>query len=244
MRLIIIRHAKCVGLKEHITNGWKDFPLTKEGVSEAKLAGEKIKQAIKGIKFDKVYTSLLTRTYDTAKNILTVFDNNDIEIIQDIRLNERHYGFFQGMRKEESLKYKEYNTLSNSYKRLNNRLIEITDKEYEKQLNEYEEKLSINKDKLKNILPKSESIKDVGRRVEDFLEDILKSENKDKTILIVTHANPIKLITKIIERYTYKETSKLRFATCGMKIYDLEYSDKKKKYTLKNTQNINDEWKY
>lgn len=244
MKLIIVRHGKCEGLKEHITNGWRDFPLTKEGIEESKLAGVNLKNKYKDIKFDKVYTSYISRTYDTAKNILKVLSDNNIKIIQDIRLNERHYGFFQGMKKEESIKYKEYNTLSNSYKKLDNKLIELTDEEYIKQLKEYEKKLNISMDKLKDLLPRSESIKDVELRVKDFLNDILVKENKDKTILIVTHANPIKLITKEIEKLTYKETTKLRFATCGMKIYDLDYNIKTNRYVIKNIENINAEWKY
>ena len=42
--------------------------------------------------------------------------------------------------------------------------------------------------------------------------------------------------------YGYEETSKLRFATCGMNIYNIEYKDSK--INVLNIQRINDEYVY
>ena len=71
-------------------------------------------------------------------------------------------------------------------------------------------------------------------------EQVLIPENENKTILIVTHANPAKLIAKKLENLTYKKTSKLRFATCAMKIYDMRYVDNN--YEIVSEYNINKEW--
>ena len=62
--------------------------------------------------------------------------------------------------------------------------------------------------------------------------------NEKKTIVIVTHANPIKLIAKRMQNLTYKKTSELRFATCAQKIYDLRYS-KQDGYEVIAEYNIN-----
>lgn len=236
MKLIIMRHSDCVGLKDNIINGWLDLELTDEG---KKKAWQKA-QLLKVEKIDMAFSSYLSRTYDTANIVIKALGQN-IKVEQDIRLNERHYGAFQGMERENAYKISSYNTLSTSADRLNNRLIPIDDERYNKQLTEYSKKLGIPKDKL--LLPRSESIIDVETRVLSFLkEKVFIPENEDKTILVVGHANTVKLITKYIESLNYEETSKLRFATCGMNIYNIEYKDSK--INVLNIQRINDEYVY
>lgn len=234
MVLIIMRHSICYGLDNHIINGWKDFPLTEEGLEEIRCVAKKIPVT----SIDKVYSSYISRAYDTANNLLKEL-NIPLTVNKDIRLNERHYGFFQGMPKEKAATYKEYNTLSDSSDALDNSLIPMSDKEYDMQLEEYSKKLNISKDKLK--LPKAESILDVEKRLNEFLsQEIFIPENENNTILIVGHANTVKLAVKYIEKLTFEETSKLRFATCGMRIYQFESVNSK--YIIKNVQNINKEW--
>ena len=58
----------------------------------------------------------------------------------------------------------------------------------------------------------------------------------------MTHANLLKLIVKKIEKLTYKETSKLRFSTAAMKIYDMRY-DKTHGYEIIAEYNVNKEWR-
>ena len=236
MKLIIMRHSDCVGLKDNIINGWLDLELTDEGKEKAWQKA----QLLKVEKIDMAFSSYLSRTYDTANIVIKALGQN-IKVEQDIRLNERHYGAFQGMEREKAYKSPSYNTLSTSADRLNNRLIPIDDEKYNEQLIEYSKKLGIPKDKLS--LPRSESIIDVETRVLAFLkEKVFIPENEDKTILVVGHANTVKLITKYIESLSYEETSKLRFATCGMNIYNVEYKDSK--INVLNIQRINDEYVY
>lgn len=241
MKLIIMRHGECVGLSDKIINGWRDFELTEQGKKEACEAAEKLKDIAEISNIDKVFTSYLSRANSTAKFLLQKLQLNT-EITQDIRLNERHYGMFQGMKREEAYKYPEYNTLSVSAERLDNKLIPMSDEEYEKQLQEYSFKLNLSKDELNNVLPKSESILDVQKRISEFLKGtILIPENKDKTILLVGHANTVKLAVGFIQKLRFEEITKLRFATCGMTIFDLKYENKD--YQLQEIININDEWK-
>jgi len=239
MKLIIMRHGECVGLDKAIINGWRDFELTSNGKKQAKDVAKKLKQIAKIEKIDKAYSSYLIRTIDTAKNIVEEFGH--ISVKQDIRLNERHYGFFQGMVREEAYKYPEYNTLSTSADRLDNRLIPISEDEYEKQIEEYAIKLAVSKDALYGVLPRSESILDVQERVIEFLkENILIKANKDDTILMVGHANTVKLTVGHIEKLSFDEITKLRFGTCGMTIYDMEYINGE--YVIKDILHLNDEY--
>lgn len=240
MKLIIMRHGECIGLDKNIINGWRDFELTEKGKKEAKEAAKKVKETCGVYNVDKIYTSYLSRTRDTAECFKKVL-RQDVSINQDIRLNERHYGFFQGMKREDAYKYPEYNTLSISADKLDNKLIPMSDKDYEEQLEEYSIKLDVPKEKLDGVLPRSESILDVQNRLNDFLEEeVLLEENKDKIILIVGHANTVKLTVGYILNLTFEEITKLRFATCGMTVFDLEYTDGK--YVVRNEININDEF--
>jgi len=240
MRVILMRHAYCKGLKEGVINGWRDFPLTAKGREEPVKAVQNLIKLLGQVKIDKAYSSYLSRTYDTA-DIFAKELKFKGKVKQDLRLNERHYGMFQGMNRIDARSFKEYNTLSDSEKRLDNRLIPENAVRRAATLNEYSTKLKKPIKKLEDIIPYSESIIDVEKRVDEFLkEQVLIPENENKTILIVTHANPAKLIIKNLEGLTYKETSKLRFATCGMKIYDMRYKDKN--YEIVSEYNINKEW--
>ena len=151
MRIILMRHGYCKGLKEGVINGWRDFPLTAKGKVEPVTAAENIVKLLGQVKIDKAYSSYISRTFDTAC-IFTEALKFKGKVKQDLRLNERHYGMFQGMKREEAKTFKEYNTLSDSDKRLDNRLVPENDVRRAATLNEYSEKLKIigNVSKKKN----------------------------------------------------------------------------------------------
>ncbi len=240
MRIILMRHGYCKGLKEGVINGWRDFPLTPKGKNEPLTAVQNITKLLGQVKIDKAYSSYMSRTYDTAC-IFTEALKFKGKVKQDLRLNERHYGMFQGMNKVDARSFKEYNTLSDSEKRLDNKLIPENNVRRAATLNEYSIKLKKPVKLLESVIPYSESVLDVEKRISEFIdEQVLIPENEDKTILIVSHANPIKLIVKKLEKLTYKQTSKLRFATCGMKIYDMRYVNDN--YEIVSEYNINKEW--
>ena len=240
MRVRLMRHGYCKGLKEGIINGWRDFPLTPKGKIEPVTAAGNIVKLLGQVKIDKAYSSFMSRTYDTAC-IFTEALKFKAKVKQDLRLNERHYGMFQGMKREDAASFKEFNSLSDSDKRLDNRLVPENNVRRAATLNEYSEKLKKPVKKIESIIPYSESILDVEQRVYSFIhEQILIPENENKTILIVTHANPAKLIVKKFENLPYKQSTKLRFATCGMKIYDMRYRDNN--YEIVSEYNINKEW--
>lgn len=235
-----MRHGYCKGIKEGIINGWRDYPLTTKGRKEPLEAVNAIKKLLGNIKLDEVYTSFLSRTYETAE-IFSNALNYKGDLKQDIRLNERHYGMFQGMKKEDAKAFPEYNTISDKRIDVNNRLVPENDIRYHSMLNEYSEKLKLPIKKLENIIPRSESILDVEKRLESFLDEVLIPKNKEKTILIVTHANPMKLIAKNLEKLTYKRAAEMRFATSALKIYDMRY-DNVHGYEIVAEYNINKEW--
>ena len=98
--LVLLRHGQSRWNLENRFTGWVDVDLTPEGEAQARHGGELIKQA--GIRFDRAYTSVLTRAIRTAEIALDAARQGDIPLIRDWRLNERHYGGLTGLNKAET----------------------------------------------------------------------------------------------------------------------------------------------
>src|SRR5579864_1054046 len=96
--LVLVRHGESQWNLENRFTGWIDIPLSERGRQEAREAGEKLR----GIHFDKGFTSVLQRAIATLEIILEVTGQKDLPIERDQALNERHYGDLQGLNKAET----------------------------------------------------------------------------------------------------------------------------------------------
>ena len=63
MKLYLVRHGESQTNLEHRFTGQADAPLSEQGKEDARKAGEKLK----GLHFDRVYSSDLCRAADTAR---------------------------------------------------------------------------------------------------------------------------------------------------------------------------------
>merc|ERR1711991_1049283 len=99
--LILVRHGQSVWNLEKKFTGWVDVDLTENGKSEAKKAGQLIKQ--ENIEIDLYYSSFQLR----AKNTLKIIQE-ELQDFKDVKsaweLNERHYGALTGLNKDEMKK--------------------------------------------------------------------------------------------------------------------------------------------
>ncbi|MFA5333248.1 MAG: histidine phosphatase family protein [Candidatus Nanoarchaeia archaeon] len=84
-------HGTTIDNEKKISSGWKNAELSKKGLQQS----ISLKENVKNIKFDAVFSSDLKRAVDSAK---LTFGNN---IILDKRLRECNYGEFNG--KESSI---------------------------------------------------------------------------------------------------------------------------------------------
>lgn len=124
--IYIVRHGQTNWNLEGRYAGRKDIPLNDKGIEQANI----IKEELKSIKFDKVFSSPLSRAYQTAKIIC------DNEIIIDDRIIERSNGDLEGKLKTEIImeidfndpNEKNYNieSIIDFRKRINNFFDEIT----------------------------------------------------------------------------------------------------------------------
>ena len=96
-KLVLIRHGESTWNLENRFTGWTDVPLTATGVAQAQQAGLLLREA--GFEFDVAYTSVLKRAIWTLWHTLEQMDRTWLPVINDWRLNERHYGALQGLNK-------------------------------------------------------------------------------------------------------------------------------------------------
>lgn len=100
IKLVLIRHGESTWNLENRFTGWTDVPLTATGVAQARQAGELLRQG--GYEFDIAYTSVLKRAIWTLWHALDALDRTWLPVVNDWRLNERHYGALQGLNKAET----------------------------------------------------------------------------------------------------------------------------------------------
>ena len=87
--IYFIRHGETKYNTVHRIQGQLDIPLNSNGIAQAELMAEKLKD----MHIDKIYCSPLRRTKQTA-NIINKYHN--IDIIYDDRLKEFYGGHIQG----------------------------------------------------------------------------------------------------------------------------------------------------
>ncbi len=180
--LILVRHGQSQWNLENKFTGWVDVPLTDSGRAEARRAGELVKPL--GITFDVAYTSVLVRANETLSIILEVLGQENIPVIKDKALNERHYGKLQGLNKEETVK--KYG----------------------------EEQVKIWRRSYDVAPPEGESLKDTAARTLPYFESrILPDLKTGKNVLIAAHGNSLRSIVMDLDKLTKEQVLALELGT-------------------------------
>jgi 2,3-bisphosphoglycerate-dependent phosphoglycerate mutase len=99
-KLVLLRHGESIWNQENRFTGWTDVDLTPKGIEEARNAGRLLKAA--GFDFELAFSSVLKRAIRTLWLVLEEMDRMWIPVVNDWRLNERHYGALQGLDKAET----------------------------------------------------------------------------------------------------------------------------------------------
>lgn len=89
MEIYIVRHGETVWNKKRLLQGSTDIELSEKGIELAKVTSEKIAD----LHFDMIYSSPLSRAYETAK---IMRGDRNIDIIKDDRLRELSFGSNEG----------------------------------------------------------------------------------------------------------------------------------------------------
>jgi len=98
-KIVLLRHGESTWNRENRFTGWVDVGLSEKGMQEAAEAGRTLKK--ERYVFDVAYTSVLKRAIKTLWLALEEMDLMYLPVVNNWRLNERHYGALQGLNKAE-----------------------------------------------------------------------------------------------------------------------------------------------
>jgi 2,3-bisphosphoglycerate-dependent phosphoglycerate mutase len=206
-KVVLLRHGESIWNQENLFTGWTDVDLSIEGAGQANCAGATLKK--EGYCFDLVFTSVLKRAIRTTWMVLDEMNLMWIPVINDWRLNERHYGALQGLNKAETaVRYGEEQV------KLWRRSYDIRPPA----LTEADPRYPGHDPRYKNLankqLPLTESLKDT---VERFLpcwhELIAPSIRSGKRTLISAHGNSLRALVKFLENIPDQEIVDLNIPT-------------------------------
>jgi len=196
--LILVRHGQSKWNKEKRFTGWADIGLTEKGKSEAKHAGQLIKNL--NIEFDACFTSKLKRAINSLEIILKVLNKNDVKTYKTSALNERHYGELTSLNKDEIAK------------KFGSKQVLIWRRSFDIAPPPMKETHPLKKKINSNIL--SESLKDTLERVVPYYnENIDPLIIAKKNILIVFHGNSIRALLMKIFNISKKKIDKFEIPT-------------------------------
>ena len=187
--LVLLRHGQSQWNLENRFTGWVDVDLTAEGEAQARKGGALMKAA--GIRFDRAYTSVLTRAIRTCGLALIAAGQAWVPVIKDWRLNERHYGGLTGLDKAETAQRHGQEQVM-----LWRRAYDIPPPPLEPG-GEYD----FNNDRRYAgvDIPDTESLKTTLDRVQPYWEQEIAPRLKDgETILIAAHGNSLRAIVKLL----------------------------------------------
>jgi len=215
-RLVLVRHGQSVYNQKNIFTGWTDVDLSEQGRDEAKKAGLLLKK--NSIYPDICFTSWLNRAIHTAQILLKELNWEHIDSLKSYKLNERHYGDWQGRDKDEVKKEvgeeqflavrRGYNVAPPPLDENDKRCVS-NDKKY------------ANIDK--KLLPLHESLKDTKKRVlEYYREQIILQLQKEKTVLISAHGNSLRALVMELEEISETDIASFEIPTGEIIVYDFD----------------------
>jgi 2,3-bisphosphoglycerate-dependent phosphoglycerate mutase len=215
-KLVLIRHGESTWNLENRFTGWTDVELTPTGVEQAKQAGRLLKAD--GYDFDIAYTSVLKRAIWTLWHTLDQMDRTWLPIVNDWRLNERHYGGLQGLNKAETAKqYGDEQVLvwRRSYDTPPPPLAAEDPRS---------ERSDVRYATLKpEQIPLTECLKDTVARVLPAWNDVLAPAiTSGKRVLVAAHGNSIRALVKYLDNISDDDIVGLNIPNGIPLVYELD----------------------
>jgi len=227
--LILVRHGQSTWNLEKKFTGWVDVDLTDNGRSEAKKAGNLIKN--QNINIDLYYSSFQLRAKNTLKLIQKSLQ--DTKTFKEAwQLNERHYGSLTGLNKNE-MKIKLGEDKVHQFRRS----WDLRPDPLKKDNPYHPINIKTYKEIPINEIPDTESLKDTYERVLKYYKNEIEKKTTKNNILISAHGNSIRALCKYLFELDNNQISKLEIPTGNPllinltkenKIFNCEYLDKER----------------
>ena len=216
IKLLLVRHGESLWNKENRFTGWTDVDLSAAGIEEAKKAGRVLKG--EGYVFDLAFTSVLKRAIRTLWLILDEMDLMWLPVVNDWRLNERHYGALQGLNKSEmAAKYGEQQVF------VWRRSFDVpppplspTDERFPGSDPRY-------RDLKAGQVPLAESLKDTAARfMPCWHEALAPALRSGKKIIVSAHGNSLRALVMFLDHIPEGEIAGLNIPTGIPLVYELD----------------------
>jgi len=215
-KIVFMRHGESTWNLENRFTGWTDVDLTEKGIHEARSAGRVLREA--GFAFDVAYTSVLKRAIRTLWLALDEMDQMYLPIINDWRLNERHYGALQGLDKAETAA------------KFGDEQVLVWRRSYDTpppSLEESDERVSFKDPRYAGLdkaqIPLTECLKDTVARVMPVWDnEIAPAIRAGKNILISAHGNSLRAIIKMLDNISDTDIVGLNIPNGQPLVYELD----------------------
>jgi 2,3-bisphosphoglycerate-dependent phosphoglycerate mutase len=215
-KVVLLRHGESSWNKENRFTGWTDVDLSKKGIEEATVAGQRL--ISEGFHFDVAFTSVLKRAIRTLWIVQEQMDLMWIPVQISWRLNERHYGALQGLNKAETAaKYGEDQVM------IWRRSYNIPPPPLDKQDPRYPGNDPRYKNVLENELPLTECLKDTVIRFLPYWHDTIAPViQSGKRVIISAHGNSLRALVKYLDDVSDDDIVGLNIPTGIPLIYELD----------------------
>ena len=224
IRLVLLRHGESMWNKEDRFTGWTDVDLSDKGIAEAKAAGRTLKG--KGYQFDVAFTSVLKRAIRTLWLVMDEMDLMWIPVYRSWRLNEKHYGALQGLKKKEiaaKVGEEQVHMWRRGYD-VRPPALDKTDKRYWGNDSKYRELTD-------GELPLTESLKDAVARCVPFWHEVIAPTLKSgRHVIVSAHGNSLRAMVKYLDNISDEDIPGLNIPTGIPLIYELDEQLKPQKH--------------
>lgn len=189
--LVLVRHGESKWNAKGLWTGLTDIGLSEKGKAEARAVAE----AVKEIKFQIAFTSVLKRAKETLNEIEQALGVS-LPTIENAALNERDYGDYTGKNKWEVKK-------------------QLGEEAFLKLRRSWDYPVP-GGESLKDVYK---------RVVPYYQEYILPELKKGKNVLVSAHGNSLRALVKYLENISDEEIPNLEIATGEIYIYQMDNKD-------------------
>ncbi|XP_006642959.1 bisphosphoglycerate mutase [Lepisosteus oculatus] len=210
-RLVLLRHGEGAWNKENRFCSWVDQKLSPEGIKEAQDCGKLLKEL--GFEFDLIFTSILSRSIQTAWLLMEAMGQEWVPVHKSWRLNERHYGALIGLnRAEMALNHGEEQV--KIWRRSYGVMPPPIDESHPYFFEIYNDRRYSTCDVSKEELPRTESLKEVLERLLPYWNDVIAPHvKKGQNVLISAHGNSCRALLKHLEGISDNEIANVTLPT-------------------------------
>ena len=202
LKIYLFRHGQSYYNKHGWFTGWIDSKMTKKGFENARQIAKRLRRK----KIDAAYHTHLSRSKQTLGLVL-LYHPECKQIIEDDRMIERNYGQLQKHSHREFMG------------EIDHTIVKAFEEKYGKMPRKIKHKFGERVAKsIYDIYhrsydippPGGESVKDVEKRVNFFVKDLLKKMKKEKVnIAISAHGNSMRPFRRYFEKLSLQEMMEL-----------------------------------